>query len=617
MLSVELQQRLEALGLFDGHWYQRRYPDVVASGLAPWEHFIRYGAFLGRRPGPGFDPQAYREANPDVAGVALPPLLHYLKHGEAEGRRLKLPGTGGSSEADRERLAASELFDAAWYLAEYPDIARTGMGPVRHYLEYGAREGRDPGPWFDTHHYLSQLPLEQAPLPDGKPPLLHYLAVGKAQGLEPWPQPTEIPPWYEHGIPPDDGALRILYVLSVRTGGTPQTNEDLMEALRGKAECLVLRCRGPVMLLMLYCEGRYLPLARHALSEVPEPLPHRSEEYDRVVAEWLSRYRIRLLHVRHIAWHGLGLLETARNQGIPTLFSFHDYYTLCPSVKLLDEHQRFCGGFCTASMGECSQELWPAEQMPPLKHRAIHEWQRAFAEVLPRSDAFVTTSPRARQVITGVYPALAGKRFEVIPHGRDFGRMHALAVSPVPSEPLRVVLPGFISLAKGGELLQKLAVRAQELNLELHVVGSVDPAFVLPGNVAVHGRYQRERLPELLANIRPHVGAVLSIWPETHCHTLTELWACGVPVVGIDMGAVGERMNAHGAGWLASEPTLEAVIQALERAAEPSAWHIARAAASRWQQGAGRDESCAWMARRYLALYQMLVQQAEDISSIE
>ncbi|MBF7052329.1 glycosyltransferase [Halomonas sp. KAO] len=616
MLSALLQQRLVALGWFDAEWYSRQYPDVAASGLVPWEHFIRYGAQLGRRPGPRFDPQGYLAANPDLRGAAVVALIHYLQHGQAEGRSLepvapRREDEGKAEEqleSERAWLAASELFDDEWYLAEYPDIARVGLDPRRHYLLHGAAEGRDPGPWFDTRHYLSQLPLEQAPLPEGKAPLLHYLTVGKASGLKPWTQPSKLPSWYQHGAPSDDGVLRALYVLSVRTGGTPQTNEDLMHALQGEAECLVLRCRGPVMLLMLYCEGRYLPLTRHVLAEVPEPLPHRSAEYDRVVAVWLKHYRVSLVHIRHIAWHGLGLLEVAKRIGIPTVFSFHDYYALCPSVKLLDEQQRFCGGRCTTSAGECSQELWSADQVPPLKHRAIHEWQRVFADVLPLADALITTSLRAREIITGIYPQLDDARFRVIPHGRDFGRMHELAEPPVPEEPLRVVLPGFISLAKGGALLQGLATRARALNLELHVVGSVDRVFAMPAGVIVHGRYQRERLPELLATIRPHVGAVLSIWPETHCHTLTELWACGIPVVGIDLGAVGERLAESGAGWRVAERTLLAVCQTLEQAADPEEWHAAHAAVKRWQVGVGQQETCAWMAERYLAVYREVCQ---------
>nr|WP_067295822.1 glycosyltransferase [Marinobacterium profundum] len=51
---------------------------------------------------------------------------------------LKKPGEAG--------LAAEIDFDAAWYLTQYPDITASGMDPLVHYLRYGRREGRLPGP---------------------------------------------------------------------------------------------------------------------------------------------------------------------------------------------------------------------------------------------------------------------------------------------------------------------------------------------------------------------------------------------------------------------------------------------------------------------------------------
>jgi len=73
---------------FDEEWYLWRYPDVAKTGLDPAEHFLRYGALMGRDPGPDFSTSAYLSANPDVAAAGLNPLLHYVKHGQAEGRRV-------------------------------------------------------------------------------------------------------------------------------------------------------------------------------------------------------------------------------------------------------------------------------------------------------------------------------------------------------------------------------------------------------------------------------------------------------------------------------------------------------------------------------------------------
>ena len=47
-----------------------------------------------------------------------------------------------------------QLFDSKYYLSEYPDVAESGINPLAHYLNHGAREGRDPHPLFDTGYYL-------------------------------------------------------------------------------------------------------------------------------------------------------------------------------------------------------------------------------------------------------------------------------------------------------------------------------------------------------------------------------------------------------------------------------------------------------------------------------
>lgn len=45
-------------------------------------------------------------------------------------------------------LRKSGIFDAAWYSAQYADIAQSGMEPFEHYLKVGRSMGRDPGPDF-------------------------------------------------------------------------------------------------------------------------------------------------------------------------------------------------------------------------------------------------------------------------------------------------------------------------------------------------------------------------------------------------------------------------------------------------------------------------------------
>ncbi|MBB3142619.1 glycosyltransferase [Halomonas organivorans] len=517
-----------------------------------------------------------------------------------------------------DALEASGLFDAEWYRTTYPDIEDGPLSPWEHFLQHGLQEGRAPGPGFSPAEYLAANPdVSAAELPA----MEHYLRWGRQEGrllsrTLAWPEaplPNGLPDWVgldkespATDVPPAEGE-RILYVLSIQSGGTPQTNQDLMRAVEARAECLVLRCTGQEMVLYLFHSGIYVRLATHRLQEPVEPLPHVSAEYDRVVERWLVAYRVTLVHVRHLAWQGLGLIATADRLGLPVVCSFHDYYAICPSVKLLDENQQFCGGRCTASRGECAQELWAPELMPALKHEGIYSWQQQFAGALALCHGFVTTTEAARDLVLEIFPALATRPFAVIPHGRDFTELATLAECPEPDGPLRVLVPGFIAVSKGSGVLLELAEHPELSHVEWHVLGTLagTQAMPLPSNVIVHGPYARDTFAAHVASIRPHLGAVLSLWPETWCHTLTELWSVGVPVLGFDIGAVGERLAASGGGWRVSPLNAEAAAETLIRASQPQEWRCAAESVLHWQQD--KQISTTQMAEAYWQLYQQVV----------
>ena len=94
-------------------------------------------------------------------------------------RRFLLQEGDPAVEAGLEIAPSS--FAAQWYLQRYPDVRATGMDPWRHYCLHGAEEGRDPGPEFNTLHYLAQCPQARD---SGIPVLLHYLQVGRALGYD-------------------------------------------------------------------------------------------------------------------------------------------------------------------------------------------------------------------------------------------------------------------------------------------------------------------------------------------------------------------------------------------------------------------------------------------------
>ncbi|MCV0396055.1 MAG: glycosyltransferase [Rhizobiaceae bacterium] len=79
-------EEIRASGFFDQNWYLEQYPDAVALGMDPLEHYLWIGAKLDRRPSRGFDGKAYLRRNPEIGGATVNPLAHYALSGRKEGR---------------------------------------------------------------------------------------------------------------------------------------------------------------------------------------------------------------------------------------------------------------------------------------------------------------------------------------------------------------------------------------------------------------------------------------------------------------------------------------------------------------------------------------------------
>ena len=117
-----------------------------------------------------FDPAFYLAQYPDVAEAGIDPLSHYLSHGVVEGWR-----------------KPNLYFDPAFYLQQNPDVAASGVNPLLHYLLDGFREGREPSPEFSGRLYLEQNADVAASRMN---PLGHFLKFGAAEGRRvPVPRP--------------------------------------------------------------------------------------------------------------------------------------------------------------------------------------------------------------------------------------------------------------------------------------------------------------------------------------------------------------------------------------------------------------------------------------------
>ena len=92
-------------------------------------------------------------------------------------------------ESDLRLIRESSLFNKAWYLVSYPDVAQAKADPALHYLRFGSSEGRDPGPNFSSSWYLKTYEDVKK---SGINPLIHYLKYGIKEGRTPQNHLVEI-----------------------------------------------------------------------------------------------------------------------------------------------------------------------------------------------------------------------------------------------------------------------------------------------------------------------------------------------------------------------------------------------------------------------------------------
>ena len=352
-----------------------------------------------------------------------------------------------------------------------------------------------------------------------------------------------------------------LFLVNVKTGGTPQTNRDLMIALKKNYNiqpfCLYVR-KSMAQLSVIDDNFDEIFGDEYTIPETRLP-SHTNQFLEKIYIQLLEKFRFSFVHIRHMGWHSIKIFDILKLFHVPCFYSLHDFYTVCPNIKLQDADNKHCAGDCTRSNADndCRYELWDHPFSDVLKNDGVYQWRKLFKKCLSDASALISTSHTALEVIQGVYPDLiARKDFRIIEHGRELylSSSNSKKIKEQKTDAkLKLLAPGNITDTKGGLLIKQLAQDEKlSASLEIHILGNIQNQLNIAKTPSIicHGGYDRNDFPKIVEALSPDIGLVLSIWPETYCHTLTELWMCQVPVIGTNLGAVGDRLRKCGGGWV-------------------------------------------------------------------
>jgi GT2 family glycosyltransferase/glycosyltransferase involved in cell wall biosynthesis/SAM-dependent methyltransferase len=337
------------------------------------------------------------------------------------------------------------------------------------------------------------------------------------------------------------------------------------------------------------------------------------------VLRWMTRlFGVTALCLDHLLpWP----LNAVGRLGLPYLYVMHDFYAVCPSLNLLNLGTwrpcavHFGGGGDSAT---CLKDYFDMQQVePPCDFSVLAQRHKdIFGGILRNAGNVVFPSESSRKIVCDAYH-LDSAHTVVIPHG--YRQPESLPPRPRPEPQLKVALIGAVAYPiKGSDLVLDVMRRTRHLPFEWHLFGDADVLgfsgkVLLEGVRAVfHGPYDRGSIANLLVSAGADVALFTSVCPETFSFTLSEAFCAGVPPIVPRMGALSERVENAGVGWIVephSPAAIAAMLQAL--ALEPSLIDEAREALRSFRHTSVEENAAA-----YRQLLEPLVKRVASVPSL-
>ncbi|HWS66620.1 MAG TPA: glycosyltransferase [Steroidobacteraceae bacterium] len=360
--------------------------------------------------------------------------------------------------------------------------------------------------------------------------------------------------------------LKIRLLSEVSAGATLIVDHDLgggANAFRNQLVKSAVEKGRPAVVLThdALSHDKFLAIAHTAEGEKRFTLPCfgaisellRTLTIDEIIYNNLVHFRDPLAMIELLKEHGRAL-------GIPLTIMMHDYFPICPSYTLIDKDGNYCG--VPENLDVCDSCI---KGMPPelMHHRPAfanaREWRTGWGEFMHAASEIRCFSQSSREIVVRAYPDLEPK-CSVVPHSVEF-RGRRIARIPYIGH-LHIGVVGGINHAKGRSVLQSLIqhIETKGLTHRLSVVGQMD---IRVAGIVETGRYDLERLPDILEELGVNVILIPSVWPETFSYVTSEMMALGLPVACFDLGAPAERVKSYSKGMVLKSDDPEVILEGL------------------------------------------------------
>lgn len=258
----------------------------------------------------------------------------------------------------------------------------------------------------------------------------------------------------------------------------------------------------------------------------------------------LKRLAAERIEWHHLLGHAPMMVDLAAALDLRWDIVLHDYIWFCPRICLVGPNGRYCGEpllagceACVTQQGSLIDAHLSVAELVTRSDRILREANRVLAGSHDLQRRMRRHFPGLKVEIealeTGIYPATRKMR-------------------PLDGSRRRICIPGAIGREKGYEIVLQLAEDAAKRNLPLEyiVTGYTidDDRLLATGHVLISGEYRESEAKSVIESFNCDLGFIPSVWPETWCFALSNIWDAGLWAVSFDLGAQSERIQADRRG---------------------------------------------------------------------
>lgn len=425
-------------------------------------------------------------------------------------------------------LVKKGYFDCNYYLSEYEDVKNAKIDPYFHYLNYGWKEGRNPSKSFNTLFYLN----EYKDVKDANVnPLIHFLKNGKKENRKTNFDITYCKKYFLN--------KKINVVFDHGLGGGADLYFEKNLAKNISVNDALLR-------VQYYLDKKEYAIKIYDRNGLEKDINRITFE---VINDLLFKINIEKIIVNNLVGYPklkaiLDLINEIKihSKTKQVVFKVHDYYCLCPSYFLLDKNKKYCGVQSNEII--CKQCLDSFEFKPYDIENGfnITEWRMIWKEFLIKTvDVVEVFSETSKTIIENNYAEVSSKII-LKPH----------KTNAIPTNKLRIGIIAYLSEAKGANVIKECLEYVEENNINFisFVLFGENPLGIKSDFLIETGKYERNKLFELL--VANNIDAIIipSIWPETFSYTTSEAISINYPVFCFDIGGQAEQVKKYKNGYI-------------------------------------------------------------------